>query len=159
VLNNNLTAPAFLVEADTYSTGCSKVDRFLGETSLIQYDNIDFLRNHSFQATSKEFWTAVECGIEKNRQSVLGLIHELQESGYHTLLELAEIKQGYESKTLHTLVHLLDGFIGIDSKFYNLIENSHLISVNLHRKIKQTPAHYWLLQIEAINPQALIETA
>ena len=87
---------------------------------------------------------------------MLGLIHELQESGYHTLVELAEIKQGYESKTLHTLVHLLDGFIGIDSKFYNLIENSHLISASLRREIKQTPAHYWLLQIEAVNPQALI---
>jgi len=156
VLNNNLTAPAFLVEADTYSLGCNKVGRFLEETSLIQYDNIDFVRNHSCQATSQEFWTAVECGIEKNRQSVLGIIHELQESGYQTLVELAEMKQGYESKILHTLVHLLDGFIGIDSRFYNLIENSHLISTSLRREIKQTPAHYWLLQTEAENPQTLI---
>ena len=151
-----ITAPAFLVEADSYTHGCEKVWHFLENTILIRYDNIDFAFDRSRSASDQEFWTMVDNVIEKNRQSVIGLIDELRKSGYHQLRELAEMKQGYESKILHILVHLLDGFIGIDSKFYNLIEDSHQISDSLRRKIKQTPGHYWLLQVEAENPRSLV---
>jgi len=98
----------------------------------------------------------VDSGLEKNRESVISLIDELQTSGYSQLLDLADMKQGYESKILHILVHFLDGFIGIDSSFYNLIEDSHQISDSLHLRIKQNPQNYWLFRIDAKNSWTLL---
>ncbi|MCF8056814.1 MAG: hypothetical protein K9K37_09255 [Desulfocapsa sp.] len=147
----NIAAPVFLVEEDTYAQGCERVTHFLDKSALVTYENISFTPDHSCSASDDMFWAMVDKGLEKNRQSVIGLINELQESGYSTLTELAAMEQGYESKILHTLVHLLDGFIGIDSAFYNLIEDSHLLSTSLRRKIKQRPKHYQLIQINASN--------
>lgn len=157
-MSNNIktAAPAFLVEAKTYTQGCDKIAHFLDKTLLIKYDNIEFTRDRSCSASDQEFWAMVDDGLEQNRQSVIGLIDELRENGYGQLTELAGMRQGYESKLLHILVHLLDGFIGIDSKFYNLVEDSHQVSEALRRKIEQTPDHYQLLQVEAENPRTFI---
>ena len=157
-MNNSkkTAAPAFLVEAKTYTQGCDKIMHFLNKTILIKYDNVEFTRDRSCSASDQEFWTMVDDGLKKNRQSMIGLIDELRESGYSQLTELVEMRQGYESKTLHILVHLLDGFIGVDTSFYNLVEDSHQISDTLHRKIEQTPDSYQLLQVEVENPQTFI---
>ncbi len=146
-----IVAPAFLVEAESYPKGCKKVLHFLDETALVKYDSIEFSPDLSCSASNHKFWETVDRGLKKNRQSVIGLIDELQKSGYSQIVELAEMKQGYESKVLHILVHLLDGFIGIDSSFYNLIEDSHQISDSLRLKIEQIPENYQLLQVNAEN--------
>lgn len=149
--SEKIVAPAFLVEADSYKKGYKKVIRFLDKTALVKYDYIEFNPDLSYSASNQNFWRIVGNGLENNKQSVIGLINELQKNGYSQLIDLAKMKQGYESKTLHILVHLLDGFIGIDSSLYNLIEDSHQISDSLRHKIKQTPNNYWLLQVNAKN--------
>jgi len=42
---------------------------------------------------------------------------------------------------------MLDGFIGIDSVFYNLAEDSHWLSAPLRKTIEQHPEHYWLVPL------------
>jgi len=147
--SKKIATPVFLVDADTYAQGCEKVTLFLDKTALVRYENIVFNSDLSCSASDPIFWEIVNNGLEKNKQSIIALIDELQESGYSQLTELAGMKQGYESKVLHTLVHLLDGFIGVDSSFYNLIEDSHLLNDSLRQKIKQTPNRYQLLQVNA----------
>ncbi len=149
--SKKIVAPAFLVEAESYTKGCKKVIHFLDKTTLVKYDSIEFNLELSCSAVNQKFWETVDSGLKKNSQSVIGLIDELQKNGYSQIEELAEMKQGYESKVLHILVHLLDGFIGIDSSFYNLIEDSHQISDSLRRKIDQNPENYQLLQVNAEN--------
>jgi len=154
--SKKIVEPSFLVEVDNYSEGCKKVLYFLDQTALVKYETVDFNPDMSCSAADKRFWTMVESGLENNRQSVTALIEELQESGYRQLLDLTKMKQGYESKILHILVHFLDGFIGIDSSFYNLIEDSHQISDSLHRRITENPQNYWLFRIDAENKWTLL---
>jgi hypothetical protein len=61
--------------------------------------------------------------------------------------QLLTLKQGYATKILHTLTHLLDGFIGIDSAFYNLVEDSHWVSGELAEAIRVAGAEYWLVPV------------
>jgi len=143
--------PIFLVEAADYDQGCKRVRHFLDKTALLKYDSIEFSPEYSWIGSQPQFWQTLETGIAANRASVKELVSELKESGFHQLEDLERMKQGYESKILHILVHLLDGFIGIDTSFYNLIEDSHQISLSLSDKIKQDPHKYILLQISAKN--------
>jgi len=154
--SKKIMAPSFLVEVESYAKGCKKVIHFLDQTALVKYDSIEFNPDLSCSAVDQRFWVMVDSGLEKNRESVISLIDELQTSGYSQLLDLADMKQGYESKILHILVHFLDGFIGIDSSFYNLIEDSHQISDSLHLRIKQNPQNYWLFRIDAKNSWTLL---
>jgi hypothetical protein len=72
---------------------------------------------------------------------------ELQETGLGRAEDLLTLQQGYPSKLLHILTHMLDGFIGIDSVFYNLIEDSHWLSAPLRSTILHKPEHYWLVPV------------
>lgn len=77
------------------------------------------------------------------------LVDELKDAGVAEVQDLTSLPQGYASKILHTAAHLLDGFIGIDSHFYNLADDSHWLSDQQRNKIEAAPASYWLLQVEA----------
>jgi hypothetical protein len=149
--STKIVAPAFLVDEGTYSVGCERIIHFLDNSDLVKYDNIEFDPDQSCSALERQFWQMLESTIEKNRQSILGLIDELQKNGYSKFADLSEMKQGYESKIMHILVHLLDGFIGIDSSFYNIIEDSHQVSDSLRQKIERTPEKYQLIQVSAEN--------
>src|SRR4030043_54062 len=70
-------------------------------------------------------------------------------SQINILKDLQELPQGYKSKILHVITHLLDGFFGIDTYFYNLEEDSHWVSEELKEKIKTNPPIFWLLSLEA----------
>jgi hypothetical protein len=61
--------------------------------------------------------------------------------------DLLALKPGYPSKVLHILTHMLDGFIGIDSAFYNLVEDSHWLSEPLRTTILRNPEGYWLVPL------------
>lgn len=149
--------PIFLVEAANYDQGCERVSRFLDKTALLKYDSVEFSPECSWISSQPQFWQTLEKGIAANRASVKGLVSELKESGFHQLEDLERMKQGYESKILHILVHLLDGFIGIDTSFYNLIEDSHQISLSLSEEIKKDPHKYMLLQVEANTSWAFLK--
>lgn len=158
-VSENFVVPVFLVEANDYVKGRKKVMYFLETTSLVKYDNIAFSPELSCSASDQKFWKMIDSGLEKNKQTIMTLIDELQKNGYKQLTEVVDMKQGYESKTLHVLVHFLDGFIGIDSSFYNTIEDSHQVSDSLRNKISQNPGNFWLLRGNAENPSAIPEAS
>ena len=147
--NRDTVAPAFLVDADSYSTACKKILNFLGQTTLIKYDSIVFDDAASCSAGDPEFWAMVDTALDGNAKSIHSLIQELETSGYTRLVDLAEMRQGYDSKILHILTHFLDGFIGFDSSFYNLIEDSHQLSDSLRTVIVHAPEKYWFVQVGA----------
>ena len=47
------------------------------------------------------------------------------------------------------MAHLLDGFFGIDSQFYNLPEDSHWLGESLRKQIETGPAEFWLVRVAA----------
>jgi hypothetical protein len=62
---------------------------------------------------------------------------------------LSELPQGFRTKMLHVITHFLDGFFGIDTYFYNLEEDSHWVSEQARRRIREAPSDYRLLSVEA----------
>ncbi len=68
--------------------------------------------------------------------------------GVSLLNDLENMPQGYRTKMLHVITHLLDGFFGIDSYFYNLEEDSHQVSEELKKKMAGELTDYWLLPVE-----------
>ena len=86
-------------------------------------------------------------GLVANDVFARRMIEHLKEEGATTLEDLLSVKQGYATKILHTLTHLLDGFIGIDSVFYNLVEDSHWVSEELSEAIRGQQEEYWLVPV------------
>ncbi len=139
----------FLVKADGFEQARHKVLHFMENTELIRYDVTTIPDNSIINGADSAFWPQVEQGVASNRKFAAGLIVELQETGMSQLVELNDLPQGYPSKVLHTLVHILDGFIGVDSAFYNLLEDSHWLSDTLRETIDTTPEKYWLVPVVA----------
>ncbi len=146
----------FLVEADDFTSGCEKVSLFLEKSALVSYEQILFEKEHSLAATDDQFFQQLENGMELNRQTIRSFVDELKTMDFDKLDDLIDMKQGYESKILHTMVHLLDGFIGIDSSFYNMVEDSHQLSERVKKRITNAPENFWLIRIKAENPWSLI---
>jgi len=118
--NLEISHDILLAGADFES--CRKrVERFFDRTMLIRYDEVLVLENESIGGTEKEF---------------------------STRLHLQGVEKGYVSKVFHTIAHLLDGFIGIDSRFYNLEEDSHDISRDLQQNILAVPHNYWIIKVK-----------
>ena len=139
----------FLIKSSDFSSAKEQVERFLEETTLIRYGSVTIDQDKSFSAEQKKFWAALDRGVAENRKTVENLIDELEQCGYSSLQDLFFIKQGFESKILHTVTHMLDGFIGVDSAFYNLIEDSHWLSPSLRREITSHMHEYWLVRVVA----------
>lgn len=146
----------FLVKSTDFSSARLHVDNFLKKTTLIRYASVCFDESRSFSADQKEFWDRLERGIAENRQIVSDLISELELCGHRSLKDLASFKQGFESKILHTVTHMLDGFIGVDSACYNLVEDSHWLTTSLREEIRQQPNHYWLVHVIAGGVQEAV---
>ena len=139
---------SLLVKGDDLESCRQRVLHFFSSNILARYDKVVINDSKSFQASDESFWKMVRQGNEDNQLAVAGLIRELQDAGLNTLNELNDMEQGYKSKLLHTLTHLLDGFFGIDTCFYNLDEDSHWLGDELAKTIKEQPEKFWLLQAE-----------
>ncbi|MBU0485180.1 MAG: hypothetical protein KKB30_11800 [Proteobacteria bacterium] len=138
-----------MVEGSDFTTCRQKVQKFFDRNILVKYDTIEIKEEESLSAGSPSFMVMVDQGMEKNRKLINEFMKELKDCGINTLDELSAMDQGYESKTLHTICHLLDGFFGIDSAFYNLTEDSHWLSARLRKKINSGASGYWLLTVKA----------
>jgi len=112
------------------------------------YDEVLVLENESINGSENEFRTRLQEGLASNQQAIGELLENLKEEGFVTLEDLRALEKGYVSKIFHTIAHLLDGFIGIDSRFYNLEEDSHGISRDLQQKILSAPQNYWVLRVK-----------
>jgi len=134
---------------------CSKhVSHFFDRTMLIRYDEILVSERESINGLENEFQTRLQEGLAANQRAVGELLKNLKDEGFVTLEDLQGLEKGYLSKILHTIAHLQDGFIGIDSRLYNLEEDSHTISPDLQQKIAAAPDNYWILKVKGLIASA-----
>ena len=138
-----------LVDGPDFDTCRHRVERFFARTILVKYDSVQVVAEKSCNGADPQFWQKVEQGIAENRSLAAELLAELKNAGLTDINNLADLPQGYPSKTLHTLAHLLDGFFGVDSHFYNLNDDSHWLSEPQKNKIEQSPDTHWLIHVEA----------
>ncbi len=136
-----------LVQSKDQQTAEEHVRSFFAKNELVRYDTIHIDGSAVINATKPHFFNKLEIGIQKNRQAIEDLVAELQTEGAADPKTWSSLQQGYSTKILHTVVHLLDGFFGVDSVLYNLVENSHQISEPLYSTIKKEPETYWLVPI------------
>ena len=125
-----------------------QVLRFFGRTKLIRYDEVVVMENESINGIHKNFWPMIEQGLEANQKILKEFLANLKQEGFTTLDDIQSLEKGYLSKILHTIAHLQDGFIGIDSRFFSLVEDSHGISRDLQHKIAAAPENYWILRLK-----------
>ncbi len=144
----HITSHMFLVRASDLEKAKQRVNRFLDRTMLIKYSAVKFNDSLSFSAEEDSFWKHLDRGIAENKETAAGFCQELVAHGYEKVEDLQSMPQGFESKVLHTLVHLLDGFIGVDSSFYNLVEDSHSVSQALREEIKENRDTYQLIYLD-----------
>lgn len=151
----------FLVKKPDYLSGRERVLSFFAGNFLVRYDSVQVVRERSFNADHQGFWDTIERGVDLNQQVIANLLRELQESGFKKISDLSAMPRGYQSKTLHIVTHLLDGFFGIDSHFYNLEEDSHGLSEKLSEEIRKQPHEFWVLTVacaaEAGNDPNLLD--
>ena len=138
----------FLVEGEGCAACKQLVERFLARTQLVKYDVIRIENERCQPAQALGFWPAAEAGVAANRLFVEELTSELTAGGYMGIKDFLSEAEGFPSKTLHIIAHVLDGFFGIDSSFYNLIEDSHWISAGLRKRIEAAPERFWLIAVE-----------
>lgn len=138
-----------LVKGEDFKACTVKALAFFDAYQLVRYSYINIVPHESISASSPVFENRLKSAVLENHRILNSLTKELQEEDVLTIDNLRELPQGYKSKMLHVITHLLDGFFGIDSYFYNLEEDSHWVSEELMEKIKTLPEQYWLLYIEA----------
>jgi len=136
----------FLVTGSDPSGCCVRVKNFLEKNLLLRYQELDIDQNLCVNAHHADFWPRVSAGLAENRRVLARLLAELSEQGFARTDDLVNLEQGFASKTLHTVVHILDGFIGIDSAFYNMADDSHWISRVREELIKKNPSGYHLVR-------------
>ena len=126
-----------------------RVIRFFDRTMLIHYDRVLVPEDSSVNgADTENFNSRIMEGLAANRAVLTELLSSLRDEGFASLEDLRSLEKGYLSKVLHTIAHLQDGFIGIDSRFYNLEEDSHGVSRELLGKINAAPDSYWILRVK-----------
>lgn len=136
-----------LVAGTDFASCQQHVKQFFAKTMLIRYDEILVTESESVNGAESTFQVRIQEGLRTNREVVGKFLATLQEEGFVTLDDLQGLEKGYLTKILHIIAHLQDGFIGIDSPFYNLIEDSHTVSRDLQQKMQATPKRYWILRV------------
>jgi len=135
----------FLVHSQSARLAAQHVERYLAGNQLISYADFFVRETEVLNGIDSHFPVAIEQGLAANRAFARRMLDHLREEGLTTLEQLLDLQQGYATKVLHTLTHLLDGFIGIDSVFYNLVEDSHGLSADLAEALRSAPVEYWLV--------------
>jgi hypothetical protein len=140
-----------LVAGNSFDSCSEQVHRFFNLTSLVIYDCIEVRPEQSFSGLDAGFAEALSKAVAENEKIVGALISDLQKTGLHSISDLHHLKQGYPSKVLHIIAHFLDGFVGIDSYFYNLPDDSHWISEETAAAVSLRPEKYWLIHIDCYS--------
>lgn len=146
-----ISSHQILAQAGSLAACRDAILRYFRKTNLVRYDHVEILDDRLLPGNNSEFPASLDRAVSKNHQMVKKLLKDLQAAGVHEVEDLKNLPQGYPSKTLHILAHFLDGFIGIDSPFYNLIEDSHWVSEELKQKIREFPEHYFLFTVEGYS--------
>jgi len=136
-----------LIAGSDFESCRQRVTRFFDRTMLIRYDEILVIKNEAINGTGENFRARIEEGLMANQKILGEFLAILKEEGFALLDDLQSLEKGFLSKILHSVAHLQDGFIGIDSFFYNLEEDSHTISRGLQQKMSLAPGDYWVLKV------------
>ncbi|PIE58695.1 MAG: hypothetical protein CSA33_01995 [Desulfobulbus propionicus] len=137
----------FLVQAEERETAKEMVRRYLDKNPLITYADLLIKDAEVVSGHDERFWPAVGRGVATNMEVSAHILDVLRGEGVNTLEDLLGMQEGYLTKSLHTLTHMLDGFIGVDSVFYSLVEDSHRVSDRLRAMIETSPGQYWLIPV------------
>ena len=137
----------FLVHSQSALLATQHVERYLSGNQLISYAEFFVQPEEVLGDAHGKFWQTLGHGLEANDAFARRMLNHLKEEGVTTVDQLLDLQQGYATKILHTLTHLLDGFIGIDSVFYNLVEDSHWVSEELSETIRAGEGEYWLVPV------------
>ncbi|PHR30637.1 MAG: hypothetical protein COA36_01110 [Desulfotalea sp.] len=140
-----------LVKGDSFAHCHQQVRKYFDLTTLVIYDCLEIREQQSVSGLDANFMAVIDLAQKKNKDIALHLIAEIANSGIENTEDLIKIEQGYLSKTLHLLSHFLDGFIGIDSYFYNLLDDSHWLFPETRQLIKNHPTHYWLIHVDGFT--------
>lgn len=136
-----------LLTGESFAHCSEQVHKFFDLTSLVIYDCIEAVESQSSSSLDADFFERIRTAEKYNRRMVQGLIDELVKADIKKTEDFLNIEQGYLSKTVHILSHFLDGFIGIDSYFYNLIDDSHWLPPTTAEAIHDKAHHFWLLHV------------
>jgi hypothetical protein len=142
---------ALLLESSSRETASQHAHHFLDHNQLVRYDSVFIENDTIISAVDHTFFGSIEAGLKANRQTISKLVKELQVEGAADPRTWSALQQGYTSKLLHTVIHLLDGFFGIDSALYNLIENSHQVTDTLMSRMEVVPEKYWLVRVKGLS--------
>ncbi len=151
---NQISQHKMILAGDSFDHCSEQVHKFFDLTSLVIYDCIETIEAQSASGLDAHFFEYIAQAESRNRQTVQGLIDELVKAKIKRTVDFHKIEQGYQSKTLHILSHFLDGFIGIDSYFYNLLDDSHWLPQETSDAIDNNPRHYWLLHVDCFATKA-----
>jgi len=138
-----------MISGPNLDTCARHVNSFFKTTQLVHYDSVKIDRNRSICGTHPLFQEYLDIAISKNHKILAELLGELEEEGCTELKDILVLPQGFKSKLLHTISHLLDGFFGIDSRFFDINEVSHWITEKRLLQIQETPESCWLLRVTA----------
>ncbi|OQX12244.1 MAG: hypothetical protein BWK76_17970 [Desulfobulbaceae bacterium A2] len=147
-----LAVHVFLLSGAGMDDCIRRVRHFLDHNALVRYAQVEIVRAQCCHAGEPQFHPCLHEALAANRRALDELCRELRQAGCHTLDDLAAMEQGYRSKLLHTMTHLLDGFFGIDSAFYDLDEGAHQITPSRQRRIAEQPEQCWLIQAHGSSP-------
>ena len=140
-----------LASGSSYDECETQILGFFKKTSLVQYDKISIDEAGVIRGDNRLFPEQLEDSLEQNRAVLSKFIAELEATGFQSARDLPTVDQGYPSKVFHIIAHFLDGFIGIDTVFYNLIEDSHWISAETKKMVAADPAQYWLVPLDGYS--------
>jgi hypothetical protein len=138
-----------LVSGPDLTTCDHHVRLFFEKSQLVHYDSIEFDMSRCMNGADGRFEQLVEDGVAANRRVLSELLGKIKSEGIETLQDILTLPQGFQSKLLHTMSHLLDGFFGIDSKLYDIDEMSHWITDNRREQLKHSPETCWLMRVKA----------
>ncbi|MFH1217441.1 MAG: hypothetical protein V1706_13150 [Pseudomonadota bacterium] len=141
----------FLADGPDLPTSINKVNHFFASTVLVKYEQVRVEKEEAFSSVDERFAEMLDQAIAGNGGLLNKLLGELEAEGFAELSRWSTMPQGYLSKTVHAVAHMLDGFFGVDSAFYNLVDDSHWVSETLMERIKKSPDGFWLIKAVGIS--------
>jgi len=138
-----------LIKGRDFERCKTRVSEFFDRYQLVRYSSIRINKDKSISAADADFSGRLCDALRKNRLILSDMMKELRREGVYTLDDIENLPQDHKAKLLHVACHFLDGFMGIDTHFFNLEEDSHWVSEKLRKKIESEPSEHWLLMVEA----------
>lgn len=146
-----LSSHIVLVSAEDFAKASKQVEDFFDNTLLVRYDKIAIRESQSYSADNQCFSAELEKSLADNAARLDKFIDEFSKTGFQSIDDLKSVECGYPSKLLHIITHFLDGFIGIDTIFYNLIDDSHWLPDSTRQAMKKNPSHFWLIHLDGYS--------